>query len=59
MSTSTSAVQNSNELETMRAQFMAAINFAITQGIGAEDFLRSWIEGDVSDWPDFKGPVPW
>jgi len=50
--------------ELQRRQFMAAIDFAIevagTSGCGAgESFLREWREGDVSAWPEFKGPVPW
>jgi len=51
-------------LELQRRQFMAAIDYAIevasTSGCGAgESFLKDWREGDVSEWPEFKGPVPW
>lgn len=38
----------------MQAEFNRAINFAIGQGIGAEDFLRAWREGDTSEWPEFQ-----
>lgn len=35
------------------AEFNRAIDFAIEQGSEAASFLRSWREGDVSEWPEF------
>jgi len=40
--------------ETMRRQFMAAINFATDDNGDGLLFLRDWREGDTSQWPDFK-----
>lgn len=40
----------------MREQFNAAIDFAISQGLEARDFLDSWRHGDTSEWPEFKPP---
>lgn len=35
------------------AQFNSAIDFAILQGSEAAVFLRSWREGDTTEWPEF------
>jgi len=40
------------------AQFNAAINFAIEQGIEAATFLTAWREGDMSEWPEFVAAAP-
>lgn len=40
-----------------RAQFNAAINFAISQGIEAGVFLDAWRHGDTSEWPEFQPPA--
>lgn len=37
----------------MRAILQAVVDFAIEQGVEAAIFLRSWREGDVSEWPEF------
>lgn len=39
--------------EHARREFNRAIEFAISEGIGAADFLRAWREGDTSEWPEF------
>lgn len=39
------------------AQFNAAIDFAITQGLEAADFLDAWRHGDTSEWPEFAQPA--
>lgn len=39
-----------------RAQFNAAIDFAIKQGIEAGVFLDAWRHGDTSEWPEFQPP---
>ncbi len=51
--------EHAETLELQRRQFMAAIDFALELG-GAEGtyFLSEWREGDTSDWPEFKGPMP-
>lgn len=38
----------------LKAEFNRAINFAITLGFGADEFLRAWREGDTSEWPEFQ-----
>lgn len=49
--------QRSNELkkekDEMRDEFNRVIDFAIEQGIEASIFLRSWREGDTTEWPEF------
>lgn len=32
---------------------LQAIEFAIIQSVEADTFLRSWSEGDISEWPDY------
>ena len=39
-----------------RAQFNAAIDFAIQQGTDADVFLNAWRHGDTSEWPEFQPP---
>lgn len=38
----------------IQAEFNRAINFAIEQGIDADDFLRAWREGDLSEYPEYQ-----
>lgn len=42
-------------VESTRATFNAAINFALDQDVDGLAFLRAWREGDCSEWPEFKG----
>lgn len=42
----------------VKAEFNRAINFAITQGIGAAVFLDAWRHGDTSEWPEFHAANP-
>jgi hypothetical protein len=30
-----------------------AIEFAIDQGVDADQFLQAWYEGDLTEWPEF------
>ncbi|WP_137917161.1 hypothetical protein [Hydrogenophaga sp. 2FB] len=41
-----------------REEFNRAIDFAIEQGVEAATFLRSWREGDTSEWPEFAAQPP-
>lgn len=45
------------EAETIRKSFYAAIDFAISEGLEADTFLRCWNEGDwraiAEEWPEF------
>jgi hypothetical protein len=43
----------------MRAVLQAVVDFAIEQGAEAAAFLRSWREGDTSDWPEFDEMRYW
>lgn len=36
--------------------FNAAIQFAMTQGLEAREFLHAWVHGDTSEWPEFVPP---
>ena len=42
------------EFDAARDEFNRAIDFAITQGIGAAVFLDAWRHGDTSEWPEFE-----
>jgi hypothetical protein len=41
-------------LHGQNVAFNSAIDFAIEQGSQAAVFLRSWREGDTSEWPEFS-----
>lgn len=41
------------ESQTIENKFNQVIDYAITQGYEAEDFLAAWRVGDTSKWPDF------
>lgn len=47
------------DVEKLRAEYNRVIEFAIEQGPEADTFLRSWSEGDTSEWPEFAAaPTP-
>jgi hypothetical protein len=31
-----------------------AVQFALTLGLEADTFLKSWIEGDLSEWSEYE-----
>lgn len=47
------AVVHDTQLEAVKAEFNQAINFAISEGIGAAVFLEAWRCGDTKEWPEF------
>ncbi len=46
------------QARAIKAQFNAALDFAIAQGLEAATFLAAWREGDTSEWPEFENSQP-
>ncbi len=53
-----SGTDSQEQVRAIKAQFNAAIDFAIGQGLEAATFLGAWREGDTSEWPEFESVVP-